>query len=104
MSKGISHFPVHPAGDQLPIDPDVSPAPATLDTWAGPVRVEGAPTAPLTPYGQLPFFIEYLKAANLFDALVADWPHAAIFTRFLTAIYTRCGARNMSPRMPDGFL
>lgn len=33
-------------------------------------------TAPLTPYGQLPFFIEYLKAANLFDALVADCPLA----------------------------
>jgi hypothetical protein len=31
------------------------------------------PTAPLTPHGQLPFFIEYLrKAAGLFDALVAD--------------------------------
>lgn len=32
--------------------------------------------APLTPYGQLPFFIEYLKAANLYDALVADCPLA----------------------------
>ncbi len=29
-------------------------------------------TAPLTPYGQLPFFIEFLKVAGLFDALVAD--------------------------------
>jgi hypothetical protein len=32
--------------------------------------------APLTPYGQLPFFIEYLKAANLFDALAGDCPLA----------------------------
>ena len=32
--------------------------------------------APLTPYGQLPFFIEYLNAANLYDALVADCPLA----------------------------
>lgn len=32
------------------------------------------PTAPLTPYGQLPFFIEYLKVAGLFDAMVADCP------------------------------
>ena len=31
-------------------------------------------TAPLTPYGQLPFFIEYLKVAGLFGALVADCP------------------------------
>ena len=50
--------------------------PATLDTWAGPVRVEWDPTAPMTPYGQLPFFIEYLKVASLFDALVADCPLA----------------------------
>jgi hypothetical protein len=47
-----------------------------LDTWAGPVRIEWDATAPLTPYGQLPFFIEYLKVANLFDALGADCPLA----------------------------
>ena len=74
MSEDISCLPVHPTGDQPPIEPDVSPAPVTLDTWAGPIRVEWDPAAPLTPYGQLPFFIEYLKAANLFDALVADCP------------------------------
>jgi hypothetical protein len=38
--------------------------------------VEWDLTAPLTPYGQLPFFIEYLKVASLFDALVADCPLA----------------------------
>jgi hypothetical protein len=38
--------------------------------------VEWDPTAPLTPYGQLPFFIEFLKVAGLFDALVADCPLA----------------------------
>ena len=32
--------------------------------------------APLTPYGQLPFFIEFLKVAGLFDAAVADCPLA----------------------------
>jgi hypothetical protein len=36
--------------------------------------VEWDPAAPLTPYGQLAFFIDYLKAGNLFDALVADCP------------------------------
>jgi hypothetical protein len=36
--------------------------------------VEWDPAAPLTPYGQLPFFIEFLKVAGLFDALVADCP------------------------------
>ena len=76
MSHDTPHLPVHPAGEQPPIEQDAALAPATLDTWAGPVRVEWDPTAPLTPYGQLPFFIEYLKVAGLFDALVADCPLA----------------------------
>ncbi len=67
-------LPAHLAGEQPPIEQDAPLAPAKLDTWAGPVRVEWDPTAPLTPYGQLPFFIEYLKVASLFDALVADCP------------------------------
>ena len=70
------HLPLHPAGEQPPIEQGSSSAPTTLDSWAGPVRVEWDSTAPLTPYGQLPFFIEYLKVAGLFDALVADCPLA----------------------------
>ena len=30
--------------------------------------------SPVTPFGQLPFFIDYLKQAGLFDAWVADCP------------------------------
>jgi hypothetical protein len=74
MSQDISCFSVHPAGEQPAVEQEAAPAPATLDTWAGPIRVEWDPTAPLTPYGQLPFFIEYLKVAGLFGALVADCP------------------------------
>jgi hypothetical protein len=74
MSEDIRRLPVHPAGERPPIEQDAALAPATLDTWAGPVRVEWDPTAPLTPYGQLPSFIEYLKVAGLFGALVADCP------------------------------
>ena len=74
MSDEALCLSVHPAGEQPAIEQDAAPAPALLDTWAGPIRVEWDPTAPLTPYGQLPFFIEYLKVANLFDAFVADCP------------------------------
>ncbi|MGA9547896.1 MAG: transposase, partial [Rhodomicrobium sp.] len=76
MTHDLPRLPAHPAGEQPPIEQDAALAPATLDTWAGPVRVEWDPTAPLTPHGQLPFFIEYLKVAGLFDALVADCPLA----------------------------
>jgi hypothetical protein len=76
MSQDKPDLPVHPAGEQPSIVQDTALAPATLSTWAGAVRVEWDPTAPLTPYGQLPFFIEFLKVAGLFDALVADCPLA----------------------------
>lgn len=44
------------------------------DTFAGPVHVEWDSGATVTPLGQLPFFIEYLKQGGLFDGWVADCP------------------------------
>jgi hypothetical protein len=76
MSHDTPPPSVHPAGEQPPIEKGATPAVTTLDSWAGAIRVEWDATAPLTPYGQLPFFIEYLKVAGLFDALVADCPLA----------------------------
>jgi hypothetical protein len=46
----------------------------TVDTFAGKVHVEWAPDEAVTPLGQLPFFIDYLKQAGLFDPFVADCP------------------------------
>jgi hypothetical protein len=31
-------------------------------------------SAPVTPFGQMPFFIEFIKQGGLFDSLVADCP------------------------------
>src|SRR6201984_3773563 len=47
---------------------------AIANTYAGRVHVEWDATAPVTPLGQLPFFIEYLKQGGLFDGWVADCP------------------------------
>ena len=60
----------HPRGEQ----PMVEARSAIADTFAGRVHVEWDATAPVTPFGQLPFFIDYLKQAGLFDAWVADCP------------------------------
>jgi hypothetical protein len=60
----------HPAGEQ----PVVEGRSAVADTFAGLVHIEWDATAPVTPFGQLPFFIDYLKQAGLFDAWVADCP------------------------------
>jgi hypothetical protein len=47
---------------------------AIADTFAGRIYVEWDTSAPVTPFGQLPFFLDYLKHAGLFDARVADCP------------------------------
>jgi Transposase DDE domain group 1 len=60
----------HPQGEQ----PKVEVRSAIADTFAGRVHVEWDATAPVTTLGQLPFFIDYLKQAGLFDPWVADCP------------------------------
>lgn len=45
-----------------------------VDTFAGRIHVEWDPDAAVTPMGQLPFFIEFLKVSGLYDAFVADCP------------------------------
>src|ERR1035438_8103646 len=70
MSTSSSDLIVHPQGEQ----PSVEPPPIVADTFAGRVHVEWDDMAPVTPLGQLPFFIDYLKQGGLFDARVADCP------------------------------
>ena len=67
-----------------------------LDTFGGRIHVEWDPAAAVTPLGQLPFFIEFLKVSGLFDAWVADCPlvyasnnapdKRAVLSTFLLAI------------------
>jgi len=45
-----------------------------VDTFAGRIHIEWDPDAAVTPLGQLPFFIEFLKVSGLYDAFVADCP------------------------------
>jgi len=45
-----------------------------VDTFGGRVHVEWSPQAAVTPLGQLPFFVEFLKTAELFEPWVADCP------------------------------
>jgi hypothetical protein len=70
MSTEQRGLVAHPAGEQ----PEVAGQSAVTDTYAGRVHVEWDAAAPVTPLGQLPFFIDYLKQAALFDRWVADCP------------------------------
>ena len=74
MTHDLSDPSFHPTGEQPPVEDKGPPQGVSLDSFAGPVHVEWDTGAALTPLGQLPFFIDFLKAAGLFDALVADCP------------------------------
>ena len=65
---------LHPAGDHLPVEVPSPSGPQTLDTFAGPVKVEWDSSSPLTPLGQFVYFAEFLKVSGRFDALVGDCP------------------------------
>src|SRR6201986_507885 len=70
MGTETTGLEVHPKGEQ----PEIEVWSAVADTYGGRVHVEWDATAPVTPLGQLPFLIEYLKQGGLFDGWVADCP------------------------------
>ena len=73
MIEDPALLPAHPPGEQLPVEL-VCGQPVPVDTYAGRVHVEWDPDAPVTPLGQMAFFIAFLKTCGLFDSLVAACP------------------------------
>jgi hypothetical protein len=74
MTLDIALSRLHPKDDQSPVEDTGLPPGVGLDSFAGPVRVEWDSETAFTPLGQLPFFIDFVKTAGLFDAFVADCP------------------------------
>lgn len=70
MNTKLLSLSAHLSGesDCLPF-PDVA-----IDTFGGRIHVEWDPQAAVTPLGQLPFFIEFLKTAELFEPWVKGSP------------------------------
>ena len=73
MGTNRGDLPGLPMGEQ-PVVESRSAGPVVADTFSGRIHVEWDSTATVTPLGQLPFFIEYLKQGSLFDGWVADCP------------------------------
>jgi hypothetical protein len=75
MSTDRALSAAHPTGEQLEVDHGKA-RPVVADTFAGPVHVtwEGGASMAVTPLGQLPFFIAFLKQGGLFEGWVADCP------------------------------
>ena len=71
-------IPVHQMGESFNEPPQpkliVENVKLAVDTFGGRVHVEWDPQAAVTPLGQLPFFIEFLKLGGLFDSWVDDCP------------------------------
>src|SRR5271165_5738701 len=74
MKRDSSALLGHLSGEQSLVVGTAAPGGVDLDSFFGPIRVEWDEEAAMTPLGQLPFFIHFLKASGLFDALVADCP------------------------------
>ena len=63
-----------PTGDSLSTLKSTLLESVEVDTFDGKVHVEWDPTAAVTPIGQLPFFIQFLKLGNRFTPWVNDCP------------------------------
>ena len=65
---------LHPTGEAILSEIRPLSTAIEVETFAGKVHVEWDPTAAVTPIGQLPFFIEFLKLGHRFNPWVEDCP------------------------------
>ena len=87
MNKDIALIKPHLAGEQ-PLVETMPDGPVPVDTYAGRIDVEWDPDAAVTPLGQMPFFIDYLKLAGLFDGWITGCPSSTpVRTRHRSAIF-----------------
>ena len=66
--------PFHPEGDLILSETSDILLPLDVDTFDGKARVEWDPDASVSPFGQLPFFIQFLKVGQRFEPWVDDCP------------------------------
>ena len=65
---------LHPADEAVLAEKRPLSTAIEVETFAGKVHIEWDPTAAVTPIGQLPFFIEFLKLGHRFNPWVEDCP------------------------------
>ena len=74
MSQDRALSTPQPAGEQPPVEAPAASGPQTVDTFAGPVKVEWDVSSPLTPLGQFVYFAEFLKVSGRLEATLTDCP------------------------------
>jgi len=65
---------LHPLGELELMQSGTLETPVFVDTLAGRIRVEWNPDASVTPLGQLVFFADFLKTAELWGPWISDCP------------------------------
>jgi len=65
---------IHPTDEALPAIKHALTEAIEVDTFDGKLHIEWDPTASVTPIGQLPFFIQFLKLGHRFEPWVEDCP------------------------------
>lgn len=68
------HKTIHPMGEGEPPFCRSKISQIATDTFDGKIHVEWDPSAAVTPIGQLPFFVQYLKLGGLFEPWVSSCP------------------------------
>ena len=64
----------HPLGEEKSLSLGTAVSPIFVDTYAGRVHVEWDRESASTPFGQLIFFVDFLKTAELFDVWTEECP------------------------------
>lgn len=64
----------HLAGEKSFVKQNDNFGPLEVDTFGGKLHIEWDPEAAVTPIGQLPFFIQFLKIGGRFEPWVEDCP------------------------------
>ena len=64
----------HTFGEQALVEQSGSNESMALDSFGGRIHVRWSPDEAVTPLGQLPFFIDFLKQSDLFDPFIAACP------------------------------
>ena len=93
MNTNQSLESIHPEGEakkSLKPAPSKQSSSITCDTFQGIVHLEWDPQAPVTPLGQLPFFIDFLKTTKIYDKWIEECP-----LNFKTQKPSSSGVRNI---------
>ena len=61
MATDLTVSGTHPLGESQAGPPACVEGPIALDSFVGKIEVQWAPDEAVTPLGQLPFFVDFLK-------------------------------------------